>query len=358
MKSSKKFFIGSLIAVVVSLVVIVVGVRLINEYEAGILEVAADQQDAYVQLVLDQINIKENRDDQDIIQNILSSLDASTYKYWTFAKDDAMLFVKDIVETNKYKGFNESTYYTSSEARAFIQNLKLNLVSHKKIDINGNDYVVSGVLFSYNNATYRLCMLSNSEVFLDNNNFLRSRINLTVFLGLVVLIMMINALVLFHMTNSAERKNELLQERIQDLNYSNGRLNEMVRVRTTYNVRRMVFNRQMLLGFLRRMELKKNKVALASYSLVQVTNRDEFLKRAQVLLDRSVLRFGLKDMNKIALVFVQSDKEVARELLKKILRPEDQILLLDNWKFEDMSADQVFEVLSGENPESEVEDHE
>ncbi|MCR5691581.1 MAG: hypothetical protein K6G62_05120 [Eubacterium sp.] len=358
MKSSKKFFLGSFIAVVVSLVVIVVGVKLINEYETGILEVAADQQDAYVQLVLDQISIKENRDDQDIIQNILSSLDASTYKYWTFAKDDAMLFVKDIVETNKYKGFNESTYYTSSDAQDFIQNLKLNLVSHKKIEINGNDYIVSGVLFSYNDANYRLCMLSNSEVFLDNNNFLRSRINLTVFMGVVVLIMMINALVLFHMTNSAERKNELLRERILDLNYSNGRLNEMVRVRTTYNVRRMVFNRQMLLGFLRRIELKKDRVGMVSYGLIQVANREEFLKRAQVLLDRSVLRFGLRDMDKLALLFVQSDKAVAEDLLKKILRPEDKILTLDVWDFKDMSADQIFEILSGENPEGEVEDHE
>ena len=34
----------------------------INRYEKGILEVCATQQDSYVQLVLDQINLKENRD--------------------------------------------------------------------------------------------------------------------------------------------------------------------------------------------------------------------------------------------------------------------------------------------------------
>ena len=32
----------------------------INRYEKGILEVCATQQDSYVQLVLDQINLKEN----------------------------------------------------------------------------------------------------------------------------------------------------------------------------------------------------------------------------------------------------------------------------------------------------------
>ena len=36
----------------------------INKYEEGVLEVCATQQDAYVQLVLDQINLKSNRDDE------------------------------------------------------------------------------------------------------------------------------------------------------------------------------------------------------------------------------------------------------------------------------------------------------
>ena len=43
----------------------------ISRYESGILEVCATQQDAYVQLVLDQINIKSNRDDEQIIKEIL-----------------------------------------------------------------------------------------------------------------------------------------------------------------------------------------------------------------------------------------------------------------------------------------------
>lgn len=51
---------------------------LIGRYEKGIIEVCATQQDAYVQLVLDQINLKDNRDDEEIINDILKTMDSSS----------------------------------------------------------------------------------------------------------------------------------------------------------------------------------------------------------------------------------------------------------------------------------------
>ena len=68
---------------------------LIGRYEKGIIEVCATQQDAYVQLVLDQINLKDNRDDEEIINDILKTMDSSSNKYWAFSKNQSMLFVKD-----------------------------------------------------------------------------------------------------------------------------------------------------------------------------------------------------------------------------------------------------------------------
>ena len=50
----------------------------INKYEEGVLEVCATQQDAYVQLVLDQINLKSNRDDEQIINDILGTMNSSS----------------------------------------------------------------------------------------------------------------------------------------------------------------------------------------------------------------------------------------------------------------------------------------
>lgn len=70
----------------------------INKYEEGVLEVCATQQDAYVQLVLDQINLKSNRDDEQIINDILGTMNSSSNKYWTFSKNQSILFVKDVLE--------------------------------------------------------------------------------------------------------------------------------------------------------------------------------------------------------------------------------------------------------------------
>lgn len=55
----------------------------LQRYEDGILDVCATQQDAYVQLVLDQINLKDNRNDEQIIKEILETMDASSNHYWT-----------------------------------------------------------------------------------------------------------------------------------------------------------------------------------------------------------------------------------------------------------------------------------
>ena len=63
----------------------------INKYEEGVLEVCATQQDAYVQLVLDQINLKSNRDDEQIINDILGTMNSSSNKYWTFSKNQSIL---------------------------------------------------------------------------------------------------------------------------------------------------------------------------------------------------------------------------------------------------------------------------
>ena len=52
----------------------------INKYEEGVLEVCATQQDAYVQLVLDKINLKSNRDDEQIINDILGTMNSTTKK--------------------------------------------------------------------------------------------------------------------------------------------------------------------------------------------------------------------------------------------------------------------------------------
>ena len=99
----------------------VLGVHQAQEYGRSTLAIYAEQQDAYVQLVLDQINLLEDRSDEEIVQNILGSLDTSGRKYWTLTKDQALLFVKDITETNRYKGIDDGDIFYLGQCSAFLK---------------------------------------------------------------------------------------------------------------------------------------------------------------------------------------------------------------------------------------------
>ncbi len=170
----------------------------ISIYESGILEVCATQQDAYVQLVLDQINIKSNRDDEQIIKEILGTMDASSNRYWTFSKDQSMLFVKDVTETNKYKGVTPATYYISDSAKDFLDSLTVNNVTHSYIDVNDNRYIASGVMFEYRGNQYRLCLLTEKEVLLDNNTYLEVKTQMQTFVVVILMLLVVVPMLFAH----------------------------------------------------------------------------------------------------------------------------------------------------------------
>ena len=168
----------------------------IRYYESSVLEIYADSQDAYVQLVLEQINLLEERSDEEIVTNILGTLDSSSNRYWTFSSEETMIFVKDVAETNRYKGFTTSTYYVSEEANRFINNLSNNKVSHDIIPINSKEYVISGTEFYYNDSEYHICLLTNPDTVLEHNVYLNAKINLSIAVMAVLLLFLLSVVIM------------------------------------------------------------------------------------------------------------------------------------------------------------------
>ncbi len=187
--------------------------RQMSSYEAGVLDVYASQQDGYVQLVLDQINLNQQRSDKEIITDILGTLDASSRHYWTFSRQDSLIFVRDVLETNRYKGFTETTYFHSESAQSFLERLETNRVIHDTIMIEEVPYVASGVEFTYSGENYKICLLTNAETVLDHNSYLNAKINLIVLsfvlLGIVVISLIFLALL-------AERSRKQLWRQVDD----------------------------------------------------------------------------------------------------------------------------------------------
>ena len=89
-----------------------------------------------------------------------------------------------LLESNKYKGVTPTSYYVSDSAKKFIKGLEVNRVTHGYIEISGNMYVASGVSFEYKDELYRMCLLTDKDVLLDNNQYSSLAYQLECFLPL------------------------------------------------------------------------------------------------------------------------------------------------------------------------------
>ncbi len=291
----------------------------IYNLEEGLMDVCANQQDAYVQLVLDQINLKDNRDDEDIIEDILGTLDSSSNKYWTFSKDKDMLFIKDVIETNRYKGLTTASYYDSSSAKSFLEGLQENRVIHRTIAIDGKGYVASGVSFQYGDEEYRLCLLTSKDVILNNNKFMGAKFELVILVGFILIVLMCISMIFARNLEQLRRQNFEKGETIQSLQGTVGQLNEMISQKEHYDTRYQVWSKDMLGEFLVKLQKKSiKKVVMVRLCCMDESDRYFFLEEASVLLDKRTLRFAVGE-NDFLLLFLQCDKNSIQNSLKPLL---------------------------------------
>ena len=283
----------------------------INKYEEGVLEVCATQQDAYVQLVLDQINLKSNRDDEQIINDILGTMNSSSNKYWTFSKNQSILFVKDVLETNRYKGVTTATYYESESAAAFLNNLQTDKVTHDYIDINGSSYVASGVAFEYKNQSYKLCLLTGRSAIMDNNSYLQIKIQMETYVVALLLVLIVTAMLLAHSMRKLQKKLNDSEDTVAQLNQMITKMNKKLLEKDLHDTRNNVWDKEAIMPFM-------YKIIKRDISCMNMQERDKFVARANYILDKNVLRFIYDDTD-VVLVFIGINKRHARQNLQLLV---------------------------------------
>lgn len=320
-KSATGHIVGKVFSAVLVLVVAlgVLAYLQARDIERGILEVCATQQDGYVQLVLDQINLKENRDDEEIISDILETMDASSNKYWVFSRDQTMLFVKDVTETNRYKGFSAATYWGTQDAQAFLDSLQVGTVSHDFLRLNDVEYLASGSVFVYGGRDYRLCLLTNRSALLDNNDYLGARSRLLVImlvaLGLLVIIPLWLA---FGLARSRKRE-AALNERVAQLSVRLQDASERLAHADLYDTRRHVWSVDAFGPFVQKlMERGAGAARLAQVVCADAAAADAFIERAVVLLDEKIVRFRMAD-SIVVLLFPSGDDTAIRRAIEPLL---------------------------------------
>ena len=318
----------SICAILLAILAIAFDQFQMNRFEQGLLDVCAAQQDAYVQLVLDQININQDRDEADIIA-ILETMDGSSNKYWTFSREQSMLFVKDVLETNRYQGFTTATYYISDSARDFLDSLQVNRVIHRNIEVQEKEYIASGVAFTYRGESYRLCLLTNKSVMLDNNKFLGARTELNILFAVLILLL-VSVPMLF-----AGRIRKLLIQRdgqsevIMDLNDKLSKLNRLFADQELHDTRRNVWKGEALEDFADKLR-ERNMVPSV---ILKVHCKDEatsqaLLLRASAVMDRSVLRFVSEERegDLVAFLFVDADYATAMRHVELLLNDDAKLV--------------------------------
>ena len=220
-------FVTATTAVLLLLAVAFVGMDLlqVRDIDNGIAEAVAVEQDGYVQLVLDQINLQPDRTDEEVINDILGTLDSNAGHYWTFSRDNTMLFVKDASETSRYRSLMADAYFESGSGRDFLDELSEDRVVHDMITIEGEQFVASGALFRYAGSTYRLCLLTNRDAMLSSNTMLGSRSRLMVLLYVELSTFLVISIYLAILTQRARDAERGARERESRLGESVERLN-------------------------------------------------------------------------------------------------------------------------------------
>ena len=291
-----------------------------QRYEDGILDVCATQQDSYVQLVIDQINLKENRTDQEIIESILSTLDSSSNRYWTFSKDQTMLYVKDALETNRYQALTANSYYTTDSSMGFINDLELNKVKHERIFLDNKEYIASGALFDYEGEQYRICLLTNTTVLLDNNKFLGSKMELIIIFVVAYSAIFVLPIVLAIGSNKNKKKVYSTEADLKEANNVIEVLNEKMVRDEIYDNRLNLFNFTAIEKFLEEYnkQIKAFPISFIAFRYGQKETVSNFFGANCILFGKRDIKF-YDGKNHLALIMsVKCDNDKAKDIAKKV----------------------------------------
>ena len=164
----------------------------IKNYELGVAEIYAMEQDGYVEVVANQITRYGEVAGSDFVKDTINFLDSTSSRYWTLDNTSNFLFVKSVNETNVYKSFSTDTFFNTESSQEFLSELKFGEVTHRIITLDGYKYIASGIMFRYNGTDYRLCLLTDYEVMLSNNTYLSSKLYLVIDFMLMIALLSIS----------------------------------------------------------------------------------------------------------------------------------------------------------------------
>lgn len=308
----------TVIMIVVAAVLAALSYAQVKDVERGTVEAVAVQQDGYLELVLGQIALNQDSPDEEIIQNILSTLDGNKGSYWTFSKGQTMLFVKDATETSRYRSLTADSYFSTQSGAEFLAGLSTDDVVHSVIDINGTQYVASGALFDYGGETCRLCLLTNRDILLESNAMLGARSRLLVLMLCMLAIMV--AVPIGAAVNAARARNKLFAAQAQLVEQEDAlqKAERRHSLLDSFQVEERVWRADMLPKFEERARERGVSCAQMSVECRNQEARAKLLAYLGMHTDKRVLMFEAGP-NEVTLLMVNGSREELEDALRRAL---------------------------------------
>lgn len=228
------------------------------------------------------------------------------------------MFVKSVIETNRYKGFTDGTYYATETASDFMNSLAVNQVDHKIIYLDNDRFIASGMIFNWHKESYRVCLLTYDRVILEDNILLECKNLIIIILSIVLALLVILSMVMSRKICRQEDHIDKQEEHIVWQNQQIALLDEQLKREYAFSASKHVFKNTVLDEFLETLD-QKNVYPLhfAVFETESLEARDEFFEHMQVVLDNHVLRFSM-DERLVVLIFVRYDQEVSNKIIDSL----------------------------------------
>ena len=233
-----------------------------------------------------------------------------------------MLYVKDALETNRYQSLTANSYYRSDSATDFIDNLIVNKVNHERIELDGKDYIASGALFEYGGEEYRICLLTNTTVLLDNNKFLGSKMELIIIFIVVYSLIFIMPILITIVYNIMQKKIFVTGQELVEVNNAVERLNEKLTTEEIYDNRKNLFSLPTIKLFLDEYKDKRAAfpISFVAFKYGENETVSRFFGKNCVTLGKHDIKFYDGRLHLALILCIKCNATKAKELSKMIYR--------------------------------------
>ena len=315
----------------------------IYNYEQGVAELYAQEQDGYVEIVARQINLYGDIAGDEFVEETIQMLDSTSQRYWTLDNSEYFLFVKSISETNVYKTFSTDTFYNTQSAQEFLATLRKGDVKHSIITLEGYKYVASGIIFEYNGTDYRLCLLTDYDVMLTNNAYLSSKLYLLIDFIIIIALLAIAVIYFTVKLIDARKKVEDTKKVNEELNNYIDYLDNVVMGRNRHSI---ITGYNRILRLVRRIDERQVYPCSFVRIKLETENMMNFHAINGKFLGDDVVWIRFRKDAYILLIGGKDSKQTVQFINDKLPKdtiPEDMVVYTAD-KY--MSAESVYETLS------------